>query len=72
MQHALEKILATLPEDELKKVCEQMIVLEVLERGPRDSYRFRMDLYRLWIREEHNLYNIAREFDRENDRTLTE
>ncbi len=65
MEHALNKFSVSLPESELKIVCEQMTVREVLERGPRESYRFRMDLYRLWIHEEHNLYNIAREFDRE-------
>ncbi len=65
MKNALKKFSVTLPESDLKEVCEQMTASEVLERGPRESYRFRMDLYRLWIREEHNLYNIAREFDRE-------
>ena len=65
MQYAMKKFSVSLPENELKKICERMTVREILERGPRESYRFRMDLYRLWIREEHNLYNIAREFDRE-------
>jgi tetratricopeptide (TPR) repeat protein len=65
MQHALKKFSVNVPESDLKKICEQMTVREILERGPRESYRFRMDLYRLWIREDHNLYNIAREFDRE-------
>ncbi|MBW7995403.1 MAG: hypothetical protein FVQ81_02295 [Candidatus Glassbacteria bacterium] len=65
MLSAMKKYSASLPEDELKKICELMSVREILERGPKESYRFRMDLYRLWIREEHHLYSVAREFDRE-------
>jgi AAA+ ATPase superfamily predicted ATPase len=65
MRHALKKYTVELTEDDLKKMCERMTSREILERGPRESYRFRMDLYRLWIREEHHLYSVAREFERE-------
>jgi tetratricopeptide (TPR) repeat protein len=47
--------------DELKKVAEKMLNREILEQDTEESFRFRMDLFRLWIREEHNLYKVSRE-----------
>ena len=38
-----------------------MLQREILEQSAEESFRFRMDLFRLWIREEHNLYKVSRE-----------
>jgi tetratricopeptide (TPR) repeat protein len=48
---------------QVKKVCEIMVGREVLEVDAKQVYRFRMDLFRIWFREEHNLYKIAREIE---------
>ncbi|HUU28219.1 MAG TPA: tetratricopeptide repeat protein [archaeon] len=47
----------------IKKACENMLRREILEQNTKDAYRFRMDLFRLWIREEHNLYKVSREIE---------
>ncbi len=47
-----------------KKACEAMVGREVLEVNMKQVYRFRMDLFRIWIREEHNLFKVSREIER--------
>ncbi|MBN2289453.1 MAG: tetratricopeptide repeat protein [Candidatus Glassbacteria bacterium] len=47
--------------EQVKKACETMVGREVLEVNTRQVYRFRMDLLRIWIREDHNLYKVSRE-----------
>ncbi|MFH1070097.1 MAG: tetratricopeptide repeat protein [Candidatus Glassbacteria bacterium] len=65
LAQALKKYSVAYPGEELNKVCSRLLDREILERDSGDSYRFRMDLYRLWIREEHDLYSVSREFERE-------
>jgi len=48
---------------QIKKACETMVGREVLEANSKQVYRFRMDLFRVWIREEHNLYKVSREIE---------
>ena len=57
----LKKFSVPLSMDELKKAAEKMLNRKILEQDTEDFFRFRMDLFRLWIREEHNLYKVARE-----------
>jgi len=58
---ALKNFPIPLSMDELKKVGEKMLNREILEQDTDESFRFRMDLFRIWIREEHNLYKVSRE-----------
>jgi len=58
---AMKKFSIHLSMDDLKKVGEKMLQREILEQNSEESFRFRMDLFRLWIREEHNLYKVSRE-----------
>ena len=58
---ALKNFSIPLSMDELKKVGEKMLNREILEQDTDESFRFRMDLFRVWIREEHNLYKVSRE-----------
>jgi len=60
---ALKKFSVSILLDELKKVGERMLEREILEQDTKKSFRFRMDLLRLWIREEHNLYKVSREIE---------
>ncbi|MEA2062151.1 MAG: hypothetical protein U9P14_00510 [Gemmatimonadota bacterium] len=48
---------------EVKTACERLIQREVLETNAKQLYHFRMDLFRIWIREEHNLYKVSREIE---------
>ncbi len=57
----LKKFSVPLSMDELKKAAEKMLNRKILEQDTEDFFRFRMDLFRLWIREEHNLYKVFQE-----------
>ncbi len=63
MLAALAKGTLPMSETDLKKACESLARREVLEQLGEEAYRFRMDLFRLWIREEHNLYRVSREIE---------
>lgn len=50
--------------DSIKKSAERLVVREILEANGQQRFRFRMDLFRHWIREEHNLRKVLREMER--------
>ena len=61
----MKKYSLSLSADQIKKVCENMVGREILESDSKEEYRFRMDLFRLWIREEHNLFKVSQEIERQ-------
>jgi len=64
MVNCLNKFPLPITVEEIKKVCEKMVTREILEQqDSRDAFRFRMDLFRIWIKEEHNLYKVSREIE---------
>ena len=60
---SIEKNALPVTVTQIKKACETMVGREVLEVNSKQVYRFRMDLLRIWIREEHNLYKVSREIE---------
>lgn len=63
MGAALRKSNLNISPEAVKTACERLLSREILEQNAKNAYRFRMDLFRLWIREEHNLYRVSREIE---------
>jgi len=63
IQDSIKKNALPVTSTQLKKACETMVSREVMEINTKRVYRFRMDLVRIWIREEHNIYKVSREIE---------
>ena len=59
----IEKYKLKIPLDVIKKTCDRLVDREIFERNSGDDYHYRMELLRLWIKEEHNLYSLFREIE---------
>lgn len=54
---------AIISPETVRRVLENMIAREILEQNMNRRFRFRMDLFRHWIREEHQFNKLLREFE---------
>jgi hypothetical protein len=60
-----EKIGYRLDANELNKCLENLFHHDVLTKeGPEDAYRFKMDLWRLWVTRMHSVWQVIDEMER--------
>ena len=55
-----EKATVDLSEHTIHLTLEELFRTEVLEKSPFESYRFRIDLLRLWIRRSHSIWQVLK------------
>ncbi len=55
------RIVLPFPRERVNVMLEAGFHGEFLEKREGDTYRFRMDLFRRWIRREHSIWKVARE-----------
>ena len=49
-----------LSENTIHLTLEELFRTDVLEKSPFESYRFRIDLFRLWIRRSHSIWQVLK------------
>lgn len=55
-----EKAPVDLSEHTIHLTLEELFRTEVLEKSPFESYRFRIDLLRIWIRRSHSIWQVLK------------
>jgi ligand-binding sensor domain-containing protein/AAA+ ATPase superfamily predicted ATPase len=50
-----------LSENTIRLTLEEMFRRELLEKDPADGFRFKIDLFRLWIRRSHSIWQVVKE-----------
>ncbi len=50
-----------LSENTIRLTLEEMFRRELLEKDPTDGFRFKIDLFRLWIRRSHSIWQVVKE-----------
>ena len=50
-----------LSETTIRLTLEEMFRRELLEKDAADGFRFKMDLFRLWIRRSHSIWQVVKE-----------
>lgn len=58
---AKEKYPVMLSENSIRLTLEELVRGDVLKRVGDDGYCFRIDLFRIWIRKSHSLWQVVRE-----------
>lgn len=56
-----EKAPVDLSENTIHLTLEELFRREILEKSPFESYRFRIDLLRLWVRRSHSIWQVLKE-----------
>ncbi len=49
-----------LSENTIHLTLEELFRTDVLEKSPFESYRFRIDLFRLWVRRSHSIWQVLK------------
>lgn len=55
-----EKAPVDLSENTIHLTLEELFRTEILEKSPFETYRFRIDLLRLWIRRSHSIWQVLK------------
>jgi hypothetical protein len=50
-----------LSENTIRLTLEEMFRRELLEKDATDGFRFKIDLFRLWIRRSHSIWQVVKE-----------
>ena len=50
-----------LSETTIRLTLEEMFRRELLEKSGSDGFRFKIDLFRLWIRRSHSIWQVVKE-----------
>jgi len=50
-----------LSENTIRLTLEEMFRRELLEKESGDGFRFKIDLFRLWIRRSHSIWQVVKE-----------
>jgi hypothetical protein len=50
-----------LSETTIRLTLEEMFRRELLEKDAADGFRFKMDLFRLWVRRSHSIWQVVKE-----------
>ena len=45
----------------MRLTLEEMFRRELLDKDPADGFRFKIDLFRLWIRRSHSIWQVVKE-----------